>query len=61
MLNSVEHMSILEPSRKDEGVCSLSDVLEVGECRAGILFDSEKPARESSAEQEQGGRSCRNN
>jgi hypothetical protein len=30
-LNSVEHMSILEPSRKDEGVCSLSDVLETGE------------------------------
>ena len=30
-LNSVEHMSTLEPSRKDEGVCSLSDVLETGE------------------------------
>jgi hypothetical protein len=31
MLNSAEHMSTLELSRKDEGVCSLSDVLETGE------------------------------
>ena len=30
-LNSVEHMSTLEPSRKDEGVCSLSDTLETGD------------------------------
>jgi hypothetical protein len=30
-LNSVEHMSTLEPSPNDEGVCSLSDVLETGE------------------------------
>ena len=30
-LNSVEHMSTLEPSRKGGGVCSLSDVLETGE------------------------------
>lgn len=51
-LNSVEHMSTLEPSRKDEGVCSLLDVLETGEVLpqfyltpkacAGILRRAEK-------------------
>lgn len=30
-LNSVEHMSTLEPSLSEGGVCSLSDVLETGE------------------------------
>jgi hypothetical protein len=30
-LNTVEHLSTLEPSRNDESVCSLSDILEAGD------------------------------
>ena len=51
-LNTAEHMSMLEPSRNVEGVCSLSDVLETGDVPqryfltpkacAGILRRAEK-------------------
>jgi len=51
-LNSVEHMSTLEPFRNAGGVCSLSDILETGDVPqryfltpkacAGILRRAEK-------------------
>jgi len=52
MRNTVEHLSTLEPSHKDEGVCSLSEILETGKVEsryflsqkacAGILRRAEK-------------------